>query len=389
MTLSKAWNSAFQALFTHALDSMLLANDTARYVEVNPAACALTGYSRSALLHRRVWDLTPEPDQARGQALWQQFLARGTQQGEYTLHRQDGTLVDVEYRAVAHIVPGLHLSVLHDITARKQAEAALQHLQATLAQRVEERTVALHQEMAQRQRLEQEAQRAAHFALLGRLAAGMAHEIRNPLGAVFLYVDLLEEEMHQPSPDSAEMLPQTFREIKTQLAQLSDLVEDYLSLVRVSHSALTPQELGTIVQDWAGEWARLAAARDVTFCCEGLETVGRVAVHRSTLRRALLNLVHNALEAMPQGGTLTLRGHRQATTVLLDLRDTGRGIPPEHTTRIFEPLYTTKPGGTGLGLYIVQEVVAAHGGQVTVQSAVGHGSIFTITLPLLASRDTS
>ena len=114
-----------------------------------------------------------------------------------------------------------------------------------------------------------------------------------------------------------------------------------------------------------------------------------VAVHANTLRRALLNLVQNALEAMPQGGTLTLQGRRRRTTIELDVGDTGGGIPPDQHTRILEPLYTTKPGGTGLGLYIVQEVVAAHGGQVTVQSVVGQGSTFTITLPLLGHEETS
>jgi signal transduction histidine kinase len=108
-----------------------------------------------------------------------------------------------------------------------------------------------------------------------------------------------------------------------------------------------------------------------------------VALHPHSFRRVLVNLVHNAIDAMPQGGTLTLQGRRQAATVALAVQDTGSGIPPEHLPQIFEPLHTTKPGGTGLGLYIVHEVVAAHGGQVAVQSTVGAGTTFTITLPLV------
>ena len=87
--------------------------------------------------------------------------------------------------------------------------------------------------MAERQRLEREAQRAEHFALLGRLAAGVSHEIRNPLGAVFLHVDLLAEELQQPSPESPTVLAEALAEIKTNLVRLDDLVQDYLSLVRV------------------------------------------------------------------------------------------------------------------------------------------------------------
>ena len=91
---------------------------------------------------------------------------------------------------------------------------------------------------------------------------------------------------------------------------------------------------------------------------------------------------------MRPDGTLTLRGRRQAAAVSLDVRDTGVATPPEQTTQIFEPLHTTKPGGTGLGLYIVQEVIAAHGGQIAVQSIVGQGSTFTITLPLRGQEET-
>jgi signal transduction histidine kinase len=118
---------------------------------------------------------------------------------------------------------------------------------------------------------------------------------------------------------------------------------------------------------------------------EGVEQLGLVAFHASTLRRALLNLVQNAAEATAPGGTVTLVGQSRAEQVQLEVRDTGCGIPAERLAQIFEPLHTTKPGGTGLGFHIVQEVVTAHGGQVTVQSVEGQGTTFTIMLPRTAS----
>jgi signal transduction histidine kinase len=243
------------------------------------------------------------------------------------------------------------------------------------------KTAALQREMAERQRLEREAQRAQHFALLGRLAAGVSHEIRNPLAALFLHVDLLEEELQQSAPESAAQVVQEFAEIRTQLARLDDLVQDYLSLARVVQIERTPQDLGAAIHQWIAEWQRLAVTHGVTLRLEELENLGLVAFHPGTLRRAILNLVQNALEAMPQSGTLTLIGQSTATHVQLQVRDTGNGMPAEQLSRIFEPLYTTKPGGTGLGLYIVQEIVAAHGGQVTVESVIGQGTTFTLTLP--------
>jgi signal transduction histidine kinase len=251
------------------------------------------------------------------------------------------------------------------------------------------KTIALRREMAERQRLEREAQRAQHFALLGRLAAGVSHEIRNPLSAIFLHVDVLEEELRQPSPESAAALTQALSEIKTQLARLGDLVQDYLSLARVATIERTPQDLGVAVQTWVQEWLLLAIPQEVRLQLAGMEHLGTVSFHSSTLRRALLNLVQNALDAMLQGGTLTLRGEGTATQVQLQVRDTGSGIPAEQLPHIFEPLYTTKPEGTGLGLYLTQEIVAAHGGKVMVESVVGQGTTFTLTLPRAVEQSTS
>jgi signal transduction histidine kinase len=235
------------------------------------------------------------------------------------------------------------------------------------------------QQLAHAQR---EAQRAQHFAMLGRLAAGVSHEIRNPLGALALHIDLLEEELYDRAPESAAQVADVLAEIKTQMARLADLLQDYLSLVRVSTIERTPQELGDALQAWAGEWQPLALAQGVRLRLEGVQHLGTLALHPSTFRRALLNLVQNALEAMPQGGILTLRGQRTATHVRLQVQDTGSGIAAATLAQIFEPLYTTKPGGTGLGLYIVQEIVAAHGGQVTVESVGDQGTTFTLTFPL-------
>ena len=108
--------------------------------------------------------------------------------------------------------------------------------------------------------------RAHHFATLGRLAAGLTHEIRNPLGALFLHIDLLEEEYRDPSPESPTLIPQTFTEIRTALTRLDELVQDYLSLVRVSTIELNVQDMGATVQAWAAELESRAAQQGVTCC---------------------------------------------------------------------------------------------------------------------------
>jgi len=174
------------------------------------------------------------------------------------------------------------LLAIEDITSRKHAETLLRAHAALLGTQVEDQTTALqqalahlHREIAARQHREREAQRAQHFALLGRLAAGMSHEIRNPLGALVLHVDLLEEELRQPSAHSADEVAQALAEIKTQVARLEDLVQDYLSLVQVGHIERTPQDLTAVLHTWARAWQGLAAARGITLQVEGGRRWGR------------------------------------------------------------------------------------------------------------------
>ena len=244
------------------------------------------------------------------------------------------------------------------------------------------RTAALQHEMAERQRLEREAQRVQHFALLGRLAAGVSHEIRNPLGAVFLHVDLLSEELQQPSPDSPAVVAEALAEIKTQPrarggpgAGLSLAGAGGRDRADAGGSGPGGAGVGDRVPGPGRPAGRLAPAGGPRRAGAGGVSCGRPCAARSS------TWCRTRCEAMPQGGTLTLTGRSTPTHVQLQIRDTGSGIASAQLATIFEPLYTTKPGGTGLGLYIVQEIVAAHGGQVTVESAEGQGTTFTLTLP--------
>lgn len=301
-------------------------------------------------------------------------------------HRGIGQLHDSESQlrhmpATGSPKPGVTL----DIPPPKLAEA-VQRAHDALEQRVAELTAALRHEMAERQRLEQKAQRAQHFAFLGRLAAEVSHEIRNPLGTISLCVDFLEEELRQLTSHSPAAMAESLTEIKTQVGRLAELMEDCLSMVRTSSIELTPQSLAALVTSWSAEIEKQAMARGVAIHLEGLAALEPVAVHANTLHRAVLNLLQNAVDAMPQGGTVRLVGQTTATQIQLLVQDTGSGMAAAQLGQIFEPLYTTKHGGTGLGLYIVQEIVAAHGGQITVASEEGQGTTFTISLPRAAGK---
>ena len=136
-------------------------------------------------------------------------------------------------------------------------------------------------------------------------------KFRNPLGAIFLHVDLLEEELQQPTPESPNQIAEALLEIRTQMGRLDELVQDYLSLVRVSNIELQPEDLGLCVQAWSAEMQAQAAAQGVTLQIKGLEHLGQVQFHASTLRRAVLNLVQNALDAVAKGGRSVLQARVQ------------------------------------------------------------------------------
>jgi PAS domain S-box-containing protein len=231
--------------------------------------------------------------------------------------------------------------------------------------------------------LEEQLRRNDHLMMLGRLASSLSHEIRNPLNAIFLHADVMEEELHQPSSDNLELVLESLTEIKREITRVDDLVQDYLSLARLSTLEREPEILGAVVEEFALEMAAQMAERNVSIELEGLGQLGPVALHRNTFRRVLLNLVQNAMDAMPQGGTVTFRGRRQASQLYLDVQDTGTGIPNDQLPLLFTPFHSTKAEGTGLGLHVVQEIIAAHEGRIMVASEPGTGAVFTISLPMV------
>ena len=275
------------------------------WLRVNGRLCEITGYGYEELMTRTFQDITHPDDLAADLTYVRQVLAGKipTYSMEKRYLRKDGGIVWINL--TVSLVrkpsgePNYFISVIEDITPRKQVEQALRDLTATLEQRVAERTAALEQAMIEQQRLEREAQRAEHFALLGRLAAGVSHELRNPLAAVFLHVDLLAEELAQPSPDDPAVMAEYLAELKAELARVDDIMQDYLSLVRVHAIQCEVQDLGVAVAAWCDEFREVVAAHGVTLQVEGVERLGPVAFHASTLRRVLLNLVQNAAEAMP------------------------------------------------------------------------------------------
>jgi two-component system NtrC family sensor kinase len=213
---------------------------------------------------------------------------------------------------------------------------------------------------------------------IGLLAGGLAHEIRNTLNAMHSQIALLRKHL----PADAEPARQRTSLIERAVADLEELVSEFLTFARPAKDELEDVNLPDLIRGVLDFVALDLEQARVTVRTEVDAALPPVYADAAKLRRALLNLVINARQAMPEGGTLTVRAwSSERGEILLEVSDTGCGIPPEDRANIFRSFFSTKSGGTGLGLAIVQHTIEDYGGHITFDSVVGRGTTFRIGLP--------
>uniref|UniRef100_I2PWY9 Sensor histidine kinase ZraS n=1 Tax=Desulfovibrio sp. U5L TaxID=596152 RepID=I2PWY9_9BACT len=239
----------------------------------------------------------------------------------------------------------------------------------------------IFRDLGEVRRLQEEVRRREKLAALGGLAAGVAHEIRNPLSSIKGVAKYFEGHFDAGS-EGRELAGVMAREVD----RLNRVITELLDFARPSDVTTRPTDLAELVErslrligpDAAAHHVRVAFAHD--------GTLPKVAVDPDRFAQILLNLCLNAVQAMEDGGLLSVRTVHEAARgrVRIDVEDTGRGIPAASLGSIFNPYFTTKPSGTGLGLAIVQKLVEAHQGEIQVKSTPGRGSVFSIFLPVRA-----
>lgn len=216
--------------------------------------------------------------------------------------------------------------------------------------------------------------RKNRLADLGQMASHIAHEVRNNLVPLTLYLSLLRRRI-QDDPGSLEVLDK----LEAGFAELDVTVNDLLHFTQDRDPQWQTFPLRRLIEELAASLAPQCAAQRITTFIEMGENL-MVTADRNMLRRAVLNLMLNAIDAMPDGGTLAIRAAYGERGVELKVSDTGPGLTEEARQRAFEPFFTTKPGGTGLGLAIVHRIAEVHGGQATAANGIGGGAVFTLAL---------
>lgn len=219
--------------------------------------------------------------------------------------------------------------------------------------------------------------RSERLAALGQLTAGLAHELRNPLGTIKTSAEMLSRQVPAANAVAKEMAGF----ISTEVDRANLLVTRFLAFARPLRLRLAPQDVHTVLDKAVAEFARRNPEVDAEVYKNYSPDVPRVSLDPDMFASVILNLLTNAAQASPPKSVVTLKTYTLGDDVEISVIDRGSGIPPEHIENIFNPFFTTKPEGVGLGLAIVSKIVDEHGGRIDVRSELGQGSIFRIVLP--------
>jgi two-component system sensor histidine kinase PilS (NtrC family) len=337
-TRLEALQAIYSAVVRSIQSGIITTDDQGGITYLNPAAQKITGLSDAEAHGRPLRTLLPELADSIGRN-----SAPG--RGEVTLRARDGLerILGYGIAPLAGQVPG-HVILFQDLTELRQMEQAMR--------------------------------RSDRLAVVGGLAAGLAHEIRNPLASMCGSIEILGG-----SPHLDEQERRLMRVVLSEAERLEALVRDFLSFARPASPQLSSLSGARAVAETVELFRPLLAERGIVLETSADETILLRADARQ-FRQVLWNLLGNAADATPKGGRVKVRLVRQNGHAILEVADSGEGIAQDDLGRIFDPFFTTKERGTGLGLAIVHRIVEAHGGELSVRSEEGRGSTFRVALPL-------
>jgi PAS domain S-box-containing protein len=238
------------------------------------------------------------------------------------------------------------------------------------------------EDITDRRRREAQLRRAESLAALTTLAAGVAHEIKNPLASIRIQLGIIRRILEKNCSKKTESIFHNISLVEQEIDRLNSIVVDFLFAVRPMDITLILDRAEEVVDEVVELMSHEAEDQHIRIVTKIEPDLPDVMIDRKNLKQALLNIVKNAIAAMPDGGVLTISVSVKNDELQIAVSDTGIGIPEELMAKIFEPYFTTKESGTGLGLTITFKIVKEHNGEITVESTPSKGSTFTIHLPL-------
>ncbi len=236
-------------------------------------------------------------------------------------------------------------------------------------------------DITERKRAESRLRRSESLASMTTMAAGVAHEIKNPLASIGIHLQLLRKAFERNGELTLRDASRYINVIDEEINRLNGIVVDFLFAVRPMDVHLRLQNLNRLLGELC-DFVRPEYEAHGMSVQQDFGSIPKVQLDENLMKQALLNIINNAMSAMDAGGVLTVTTRLDGNHVLIKIVDTGQGIPEDTLGKIFEPYFTTKAAGTGLGLTVVYKVVKEHEGDISVASKVGEGTCFTISLPV-------
>jgi len=246
--------------------------------------------------------------------------------------------------------------------------------------------VMILRDITESRRTVQQAIESERLNALTLLAASVAHEIGNPLNSLHIHLQLMERKTQELDHNAKAELQQSIDVARSEVRRLDSIVTQFLRAIRPSHLRLHPENLNTIVEEAVRFFTPEIQDRDMVVEQELRADLPLLQLDREQMKQAFYNVIKNSLEAMRRHGTLRIHTDLDDTHIIVSFTDTGGGMSAENLSRVFEPYFTTKPSGTGLGLLIVRRIVREHGGELSIESSQDKGLTLTIRLPYIEKR---
>lgn len=332
-------------------DAVLALDPEFRVVRVNQIAQQLLGYDEEEVIGQDVQDVLVGPEDISSTLLDAAGHQRVSERSSITIHSRDGSPFPVHLRAVP-------------VTSDTASEILL-----------------VLSDQSERRAIEDQNELLAQRALLGEVSAIFAHEVRNPINNISTGIQLVASRLGENHP-----LYESLDRVRKECTRLDQLMSDVLFFTRRLELKMEPMDLGEVVSRLLERWKPRLSQADVKTHLSIPEQLPKVLLDPRTFEQVVVNLISNALQAMPEGGTLSVSLEPAMADLgeVLELKiaDTGPGIPEDQIDRIFDPFFTTKKDGTGLGLAISRRILSAHKGGMSVESFPGAGTVFRVRLPL-------
>lgn len=336
----------FRKIFEGSLDGMLLWDENQRIIDVNPAGEKYLKANKYEVVGKTMRDLLINchfPDEELNEVM-KNLMLEGHATGTLTLTTRSGKTLHYEYSTKQNVVSNLSLTTFRDVTEKLEMEANL-HKSDTLS-------------------------------VIGQLAAGVAHEIRNPMTALKGFIQLLE--------DSSEgKHSMYFDVISTELNRIDAIINEFLILAKPQAIKFVDHSITQIMSETVNLLSAQAVLYNVQFLLHYDDDLPTLICEPNQLKKVFINMIKNGIEVMPSGGYITISMNQTTDDrIHISIKDEGYGIPEEKLKKLGQPFYTTKERGTGLGLMVSYRIIEEHEGTIKVESEVGKGTVFHVYLPV-------